>query len=115
MHGASARRIPFLGQFTAIFASLMTRDHFAISARTNGPNCAGPWPIGVTPNSARRALICGDWIVLINAVLSTATTVSGVRAGASTPYQVPVSTPGSPDSASVGTSGSAGERRALVT
>src|SRR6266849_5328878 len=44
-----------------------------------------------------------------------ATTAEGVCAGASTPYQVDASYPGTPDSAIVGRSGKACERRALVT
>src|SRR5262249_651972 len=44
-----------------------------------------------------------------------AITGPGVCAGASRPYQVEASYPGTADSAMVGSSGSAGERFALVT
>ena len=47
--------------------------------------------------------------------LSFLVTSGGVSAGASTPYQMPTSNPGNPDSATVGSWGTSGERLVLVT
>ena len=72
-------------------------------------------PIGSAPISAMRFLNSGDWMILTISALSLATMSFGVAAGASTPNQVPMSKPFRPASSSVGTSGSADERLAVVT
>ena len=48
-------------------------------------------------------------------LLNRATMAGGVAAGANSPFQEPISNPGNPASAVVGTSGSAIARRGLAT
>ena len=54
-------------------------------------------------------------MIFTSSALSRVTIGRGVPAGASTPYQVVTSKSGSPASAAVGTSGSAGERCGATT
>ena len=65
--------------------------------------------------SSMRLANSGEWMILIISVLRRATMSLGVAAGASTPNQVPMLKSFRPASCSVGTSGSALERVAVVT
>src|SRR5262249_34292601 len=95
--------------------SLTTRPHFACSAARNAANCAGDPPSVSPPSLARRSRTSFAASARFTSALSFAITGAGVPAGASSPYQVFASNPGKPDSATVGTAGSSGERFAEVT
>ncbi len=62
-----------------------------------------------------RFCTSGVFSALAISACSSATTSFGVPAGANTPYHVDISSPGKPASASVGTSGSSGERLGVIT
>ena len=71
----------------------------------NSPNCAGAIGAACRPIALSFSAISGSAMMRLISRLSLSTTGAGVAAGATTPYQVPVSKPGRPDSAIVGTSG----------
>src|SRR5438128_378921 len=78
-------------------------------------NSSGVPPITSAPSAARRSPTSGWRIALLISAFSLVTIAAGVPAGARIPYHEPASYPGSPDSASVGTSGSNAERFFPVT
>jgi hypothetical protein len=67
------------------------------------------------PSAENRSLTAGWASTCPSAALSFSTMSRGVFAGARMPVTVLASKPGTPDSASVGTSGSAAARFAVVT
>src|SRR5262249_10874278 len=92
-----------------------TRSYFASSVFTNAPNCSGVVGAGSAISVAIRALSSGDARASTKARFSRAVTSACRCAGPNRPNQVPTSKPGSPDSATVGSSGIAVERLAVVT
>src|SRR3984893_902677 len=78
-------------------------------------NVSGVLPIGVAPSASRRAFTVAVLIASAQSLASFALMAGGRPAGPSTPHQTPVSNPGRPDSAIVGTFGTTGERIAVVT
>src|SRR5437899_10322762 len=94
--------------------SRTTSFHFSYSRCTNWPNSAGVPPTG----SAPCAIICfsieGMARISFTALLSWATTGSGVPFGAKKPNHEPASKPGKPLSIPVGTSGNERDRFALL-
>lgn len=67
------------------------------------------------PCFSKRDASSGDRRASETAAASSATTGAGVSAGAHSPYQMGKAKPSAPTSASVGTSGSSGDRQAAVT
>ena len=67
------------------------------------------------PRAAMRSRASAELMIFTISVLSRATTSFGIAEGPSTPHHEVSSTPGKPDSASVGVSGAEGERCALAT
>src|SRR6516162_113143 len=96
------------------WAARITLAHFSVSSARSLPNSAGLSANGVPPRSAKRALILGSARAAAISLLSLSTIAGGVFLGAPTPSQSPASKPGT-NSLTVGTSGSAGERAAVVT
>src|ERR1700704_5954644 len=78
-------------------------------------NSAGEPPIGVAPGASRPVFTLGAFTASLHSLASFALMSPGRPAGPSRPHHTPVSNPGSPDSAIVGTSGRTGERIAVVT
>src|SRR5262249_17557230 len=97
-----------------ICAARITLAHFSVSSARSLPNSAGVSASGVPPRSAKRASILGSARAAAISLLSLSTIAGGVFLGAPTPSQSPASKPGT-NSLTVGTSGSAGERAAVVT
>src|SRR5450432_3964037 len=89
--------------------------HFAMSRLITAENSSGVLPTGSAPSDSRRSRISGVRTILAISVDSRVTISFGVAAGARMPNQATVSYPGKPDSCTVGTSGSSGERVRVVT
>src|SRR5262245_6877976 len=97
-----------------MLAARITLAHFSVSAAMSLPKSAAEPPSTVPPRSASRALILGSASAVLNSLLSLSTISAGVLRGAPTPYHVLASNPGR-KSPTVGMSGSASERVAVVT
>ncbi len=69
-----------------MLALRMIGPHFSISARTKAANSSGVLGRLVTEREVRRALMAGSLIASFRALLSRATTASGVPAGTKTPF-----------------------------
>ncbi|MCY1312374.1 hypothetical protein D9M70_627940 [compost metagenome] len=67
------------------------------------------------PFCPKRSAVCADLAIVPISWFSRSTMAAGVFAGSTIPNQPDVSSPGNPASAAVGTSGSSGERCALVS
>ena len=93
----------------------MMPANFAISDWMNLPNWAGESGAVSAPSRASLALTSVSVSARAISALSLATMSGGVAAGTSTPNQVLISKSRTPDSATVGTSGVAGERFAVDT
>src|SRR6266849_539082 len=97
-----------------MLAARITLAHFSVSSATSLPNSAGASAVAVPPKSAKRALILGSARAAAISLLSRSMISGGVFLGAPTPSQSPASKPGT-NSFTVGTSGSASARAAVVT
>jgi hypothetical protein len=97
------------------FASLTSLANLSVWSRIWRAICSSVLPIGSAPISRHVHLELLPADDLLHLVGQTRRHRPGVAAGASTPDQGPTSKPARPDSASVGTSGSAEERCAVVT
>src|ERR1700733_4174261 len=97
-----------------MLAAWMTLAHLSVSAAMKLLKSAGDIGIGVLPRAARRCTIVGSWRPALICAFSLVTISPGVLVGAPTPCHVLASKPGT-DSPTVGTSGSAAERCAVVT
>src|SRR5204863_9677714 len=102
------------GQSTRAPASLTTFAHLIVSALRCAPNCSGVVPKVSTPKRDNRSLTSALWMIALISLLSLPTIFLGVPAGTATPNHGATSKPGRPASATVSTSGAAGERFALV-
>ena len=91
-----------------IFAACATRFHLAMSLRTMAANASGEFPTGSPPSVAMRSRISGCWTIFATSALILSTISRGVPAGANSPNHATVSNPASPDSATVGMSGTSG-------
>src|SRR5690554_5694887 len=89
--------------------------NFSFSERLYAANSLGMLPTGTEPISPMRLAISGSCTISWISAPSLFRISSGVPAGAHTPYQVLISKPGTPDSCTVGTSGSEATRLAVVT
>src|SRR5882672_4138279 len=95
---------------------LMMLRYLALSARTKAVNCSTVSGVTSAPSSRSRALKSGCVTILLISALIRATTSFGVPRGAKMPCQRLRSKSVSPAaSATVGTSGAAGERLAVDT
>src|SRR5262245_9901145 len=94
--------------------NLITLAHFSVSSAVNLPNSAGVIGMGTPPSSAMRVLIVGSANAARTVGLMVATMSVGVFLGAQRAYHWLASKPGS-TSATIGTSGNASEREAVVT
>src|SRR5687768_3378643 len=92
-----------------------TSAHLGTSLRTNAWNSAGPIPEMSVPIATMRARRSAVLRALRISACSLAITGWGVPAGAKTPNQTLASYPGTPASATVGTSGRIALRFAGVT
>jgi hypothetical protein len=92
-----------------------TLRHFSFSVRMSAVNCSGVEGDGSAQIAANLSRSVADASALLISALSRATTVFGTPAGATMPFQVLASYPGTPASAIVGTSGRASERFVLLT
>src|SRR4051794_3495956 len=103
--------------FQSTFAPelLTTLRIFWISANTNVRNSSGVVVSTLTPASTRRLRASEELRALTISVLRRATIGFGMPAGPNTQNHEVISNPGTPDSAIVGTSGSAAERLLLDT
>src|SRR5262249_29473578 len=95
-------------------ANLITLAHFSVSSAINIPKSAGEPANTVPPSSARRLLSAGSERPALISLLSLSMISAGVFRGAPTPPQALASKPGK-KSPTVGMSGSASERVAVVT
>src|SRR5438128_1743929 len=95
-------------------ANLITLPHFSVSSVISLPKSPGEPRSRVPPNSASRALILGSVRTALISLLSLSTISAGVPVGAPAPHQELASYPGR-KSPTVGMSGSASERVAVVT
>src|SRR6478672_5349497 len=91
-----------------------TFPHLTISLRMNCPVCSGVPDKGSAPCAFSFSRTSGSCTMRTTFVLSTVIMSRGVPTGASSPYQVPDSKPGRPDSEIVGRSGAIVLRVALV-
>src|SRR5262245_8931616 len=95
-------------------ADWITLAHFSVSSAMSLPKSAGEPASTVPPRvSVRRALILGSARPALISLLSLSTMSAGVFLGAPTPKKVLASWPGT-NSATVGMSGRASERVAVV-
>src|SRR5262245_12322963 len=94
--------------------NLITLAHFSVSSAVNLPNSAGVIGMGTPPSSAMRVFILGSANAARTVWLMVATISAGVFLGAQRAYHWLASKPGS-TSATIGTSGNASEREAVVT
>ena len=81
--------------------------HFVVSSARNFPNAAPETVPGSAPSSSKRFCTSGIFRMASTSPSSFARTGAGVFAGATSPNQAEASKPGTPDSATVGTSGRA--------
>src|SRR5260221_5470355 len=102
-------------QSAFIPAALTTRVQRASSLLTRSPMRSGGPPMGIMPCLARSSRMPGSLSTWLMSAFRRETRPAGVPAGANAPYQVSTSRSGSPCSLSVGTSGKACERSALMT
>src|SRR5262245_12061197 len=109
MTAEAARR-----QSGLMLAVRITLAHFSVSPTMSLPNSAGEPAITWLPISARRAFIIESARPALIVLLSKSTISTGVFLGATRPCQELASYPGR-TSATVGSSGSASERAAVVT
>src|SRR5262249_32801407 len=100
--------------WSLILASWITLAHLSVSAAMSFSKSLGDIGIGTLPRSARCPLILRSARAAFISLLSLSTISPDVFLGAPMPCQVLASKPGT-DSATVGTSGSARERVAVVT
>ena len=96
-------------------ASLTTFAQRSFSRRMNVPNSSGDMSRTSAPCAASRSFMSGVCRILPTSAPSFATISRGVPGGARMPCHEPVSKPGRPCSATVGTSGIALTRLALDT
>src|SRR5581483_7805666 len=92
-------------------AALMMGPHFWISACVKAFRSDGLPPAGSAPRLARNSCVFDSFNHALVAAFNLATISGGTLAGTSRAYQTLASKPGSPDSATVGTSGSLDQRR----
>src|SRR5215470_1755045 len=96
-------------------ASAITLPHSWVSSAKNLAASAGEPIIGSRVSLARLAATSGCLRPSTTSRLILSANASGVAGGATRGNQVTERKPGNPDSASVGTSGTTGERSALPT
>src|SRR5215468_4057837 len=101
-------------QSALMLRARMTLPHFSVSSAMNLPKSAGEPANTVPPSSARRLLSAGSERPALISLLSFPMMSAGVFLGAPTPPQALASKPGK-KSPTVGMSGSASERVAVVT
>src|SRR5882757_36471 len=90
-----------------MFFSRTTRPQRSSSSRKSLANSATEVEAGTAPDWISFARMSGAASAVMTASCSLPTTATGVRAGASKPYQLSALVSGKPCSASVGTSGNA--------
>ena len=95
--------------------TLTTSAQRLISSRTSLANSSGVFGAGCAPSAASRSAVSGALSTAVISVSSFDMIGAGVPGGAKRPYHDVTSYPGTPDSATVGTLGSSGERALLVT
>src|SRR5258706_7007133 len=95
--------------------ALTTFAHLSVSARMCATNFSGEPPATSAPCASSCSLPSGLCKYLFTSAFSLAMIGAGVPAGARMPNHELASKPGRPDSAIVGTSGSAGARLSEVT
>src|SRR5690606_11375108 len=97
------------------FASACCRIffHFSYSARVKRPKSSGEPPTGLAPSASSCS--CRSGSAVFTPLLMVAITSAGVFFGAKKPNHDPASKPAKPDSATVGSSGSEGERALVLT
>src|SRR5215813_5357147 len=94
--------------------NLITLPHFSVSSAISLPKSAGESASTSPPRSTMRAFIRGSARAALISLLSLSITSTGVFLGAPMPYHKLASKPGK-NSATVGMSGSASERVAVVS
>src|ERR1700686_1378252 len=95
---------------SAMWLSLITLAHFTTSACMKAANCGCVITSGVAPCFSHAALMSGRCRIAAIVRLSRSTIGCGVSLGAMKPTHSVAWKPGTPASASVGTSGRMGER-----
>ena len=110
-------RVPDQSTFQFTFApeSRTSFVHFGISLRRKAANSAGVPPRGSTPCAERRSRVSRRARTALNSALILSMMGTGVAAGTTMPCQVMASHPRNPVSATVGNSGSEGDRCPEVT
>src|SRR6185503_2934531 len=102
-------------QSAFMFAALTTRVQRSSSRLTRSPRAWGVPPSGCRPCFSSTSRTAGSRMNWFSDSLSCITIGCGVPAGANIAYQVSTSRSGMPASLSVGTSGNASARFALIT
>src|SRR5450759_4262190 len=102
-------------QLTVMPAYSTTFIHFVISFFRNAANAGGDSTSGREPSPARSSVSSGAFRICVRSRCRRMRILRGVAAGATNPFQIRISYPGTPDSAMVGTPGSNGHRCAVVT
>src|SRR5258707_12126905 len=98
-----------------MFAARITSPQRAVAALRKAAMSAGEPPAGCMLMVARRARISGRAKTSFMAALILSTIAFGVLGGAAIAFQVSERTSGTPASAMVGISGSAGSARSTLT
>src|SRR5215813_7358542 len=98
-----------------MWADAITLPHNRVSSAKNRVASAREPIIGSKVSLARRSATSGLLRASTTSRLILSASAAGVAGGATSANQVTERKPGSPDSASVGTSGTTGERSALPT
>src|SRR4051812_18402530 len=110
-------RVGAAGSPQSTFApdAFTTADHLSVSALMYRANSSRLIGIGCAPWFASCAIDSFSPRIDTTSLFHQLSTGTGVRAGARRPIQFSASYLGRPDSATVGTSGSVGQRLRLVT
>lgn len=98
-----------------MFAAFTTGRQRSISAAMCVPRASGGASTAAPPSFSNRAFTSAEASALLISSFSRAVTFGSMPAGPVTPYHWSASKPGTPDSATVGSSGKASERFALET
>lgn len=115
-HVGHASRLNVLVEIEMVAASIPgIRAARCCSSITKRANSSGVMVIGSMPWLTSHLRTSGSAIAVPMSSERCSTRRGGVPAGAQTPYQIGKSYPATPASAIVGTCGSSGERRAVVT
>src|SRR5215218_5319968 len=87
-----------------------TAVHLAMSAAIRALNSSGVVGLGSLPSARSRSMTAGSLSTPVTSVLSRFKIAGGSPAGATSPCQALTRYPGTPDSATVGVSGTAKKR-----